>query len=206
MKRGLRISCVFAHPDDADLWAGGTLINHADHGDAIHISCLFASERLRQREAREAARLIGARVEFVTAHDRLVQRIAAAEPDVILTHWIFDGHPDHRYVAQAVNAALPDLVIGHGLKPLVFATSPYNNLGIDGRRFVPTDVIDVSAVWHRKVDLVQCHRSQPTEYFLTMARSHAVASGAETGVELAEGFRQQPVLGHIRRHRPLLTT
>ena len=40
----MRLMAVMAHPDDAEIWCGGTLILHADKGDAVRI-CIFSYEK-----------------------------------------------------------------------------------------------------------------------------------------------------------------
>jgi len=36
----MRLIAVMAHPDDAEIWCGGTLIMHAVKGDEVHICSL----------------------------------------------------------------------------------------------------------------------------------------------------------------------
>lgn len=199
------IAVVVAHADDAELWAGGTLLNHRDIGDALGIWYLHCPDEPRRREARCAAAIIGALVHFPENDADLLQMLVAFRPDALITHWEGDSHPEHSRVFDAVRHIFPSLAVTHGAWPSVYSCDTYNSVGREAdNTFEPTDVIDVSANWLRKLELLKEYVTQPTEYFSAMLERQARTHGARTGVEFAEGFRQVPLLGRAVRHRQLL--
>ena len=72
MPSSLSVLALFAHPDDAEFLAAGTLAHLAARGAAIHIATMTAGDcgstilppakitRIRQKEAQRAAGLIKA--------------------------------------------------------------------------------------------------------------------------------------------------
>jgi N-acetylglucosamine malate deacetylase 1 len=117
----LRIICFGAHPDDAELKAGGVAalwsqVGHhvklvsVTNGDTGHWG--MAGGALAQRrtaEALEADRVLGAASEVLDIHNselepnvenrkRLVRLIRGWDADVVMGHRPNDYHPDHRYV------------------------------------------------------------------------------------------------------------
>jgi LmbE family N-acetylglucosaminyl deacetylase len=118
-----RILVITAHPDDADVHAGGTLARWADEGHEIHSAILtrgdkghadpsMTSERvaaLREREQRAAAAILGvSRLTFFDHGDGdlawagprltedLTKLIRVERPDIVVTHDPFAGAPGYR--------------------------------------------------------------------------------------------------------------
>ena len=117
----LRIIEFGAHPDDAEIRAGGAAILWADlghhvkfvsvtNGDIGHWGSAGGPLALRRAaEVREADRILGAATEVLDIHDgeleptlenrrtltRLIRRWNA---DIVIGHRPNDYHPDHRYV------------------------------------------------------------------------------------------------------------
>ena len=53
----MRLMAVMAHPDDAEIWCGGTLIMHAAKGDDVRICTLsYAEDSQRGLEAEDSAK------------------------------------------------------------------------------------------------------------------------------------------------------
>jgi LmbE family N-acetylglucosaminyl deacetylase len=117
----LRVIEFGAHPDDAEIRAGGAAILWADlghhvkfvsvtNGDIGHWGSAGGPLALRRAaEVREAARILGTTTEVLDIHDgeleptlenrrtltRLIRRWNA---DIVIGHRPNDYHPDHRYV------------------------------------------------------------------------------------------------------------
>lgn len=199
--RAGKVAVVVAHADDAEIWAGGTLLNHRDAGDAIAIWYLYCPEEQRRQEAQTAAAVLGAAIRFPESDQDLGDQLAAFQPEILITHWELDSHPEHVLTAGRVGRVLPRLFLYAGVECRVFACDTYNSLARSGEVFTPSDVIDISEVRQRKCDLLAVYESQPMDYFRPMIERQERMHGARTGVEFAEAFRQVVVLGIMPRHR-----
>jgi len=203
-----RILTVLAHPDDAEIWAGGTLARHVGEGDEALI-CSLAGEpgSLRANEAGEGAQVLGAEVTVLGQTDRhmlltddLVQALAALladyRPAIIVTHWEQDSHPDHVLANAATRAAI---VAASGLSQdleMVLACDTYLSSGRDGM-FTPEVYVDVSDVWETKLAAIRQHASQEPEHYVQTIERQCWLHGARAKVRYAEGFRRIPVYGRL---------
>lgn len=190
---------IMAHPDDAELWAGGTLTLHAR--DAPVTIAVARHEPQRMAEAEAGAAVIGARLHTLAspASPQAVRDlIMQLRPEVIVTHPLSDVHPDHRSVATAVLAALPEAVIATGQPQRVYTTDSYNSLTLDGPVHASV-VIDITAAFEVKMRALAAHaRTQPiAEHFGPMAENLGRLWGARIGVRYAEAFTPVPVLGRL---------
>src|SRR6266516_422600 len=115
----LKVVCVGGHPDDPESGCGGTLIRYAEAGHSVTIIYLTRGERgiagksldeaakIRSAECETACKIIGAKpvffgqidgaTEVTQAQVDAMRRIlAAANPDVVFTHWPVDTHMEDR--------------------------------------------------------------------------------------------------------------
>ena len=207
-----RVLALYAHPDDAEIWAGGTLLLHRAAGDQLAICVLTHGDTERAEEARLGATRLGAALIQYSFPDRRLaadrETIAAVarvlrdlQPDVILTHWERDSHPDHVAVWLSTQAAILDAEIEAHVQA-VFWSDTYNGLGTSGA-FEPDSVVDVSAVWREKLEALDAHSSQHPETYAAMIDRQCGLHGARAGVNYAEGFRRAPLFGRVKR--PLST-
>jgi LmbE family N-acetylglucosaminyl deacetylase len=203
-----RFLTVLAHPDDAEIWAGGTLARHVAEGDEALI-CSLAGDlgSLRAGEAGEGAAVLGAQVTLLSQTDRqmrlnddLVQALAELftdyRPNVIVTHWEQDSHPDHVLTNTATRAAI---VAASGLSKeldLLLACDTYLSSGRDGM-FTPDMYVDISDVWDTKLAAIRKHASQDPEYYIQTIERQCWLHGARAKVRYAEGFRRIPVYGRL---------
>ena len=112
------------HPDDAELGCGGTLAALSPRGLSFGIVDLTRGEmatrgtpEIRAREAREAARILGARFRETldlgdgglrtdrAAELRVVEAVRRARPRVVLAPLPADRHPDHARAGRLVPEA-----------------------------------------------------------------------------------------------------
>lgn len=126
--RPLKLLILGAHPDDAEYHAGGLASVYRQAGHTVKMVSLTDGSAghhqkprpemaaIRRREAAAAAALIGATYEIWNIPDgellptlevryRVIREIRTFAPDLVLTHRVYDYHPDHRAVGQAVQDA-----------------------------------------------------------------------------------------------------
>lgn len=219
----MNILCVAAHPDDIEILCAGTLVRYAREGHNVTMAIFTSGNmgdtaippeelgRIREKEAREAAAIIGANVIWAGVMDEhvfpnqeqrhlMIDILREADPDVIFTHSPNDYHPDHRYVSQLVfdsyfqkglpfipNQSKPACRFGHA--QLYYM----DNLG--GIGFLPTEYVDISDVMDVKQQMLACHKSQveamqqlAATNLADMVAVQARFRGFAAGCRYAEGF------------------
>lgn len=187
------------HPDDPELWAGGTLALHAR--DAPVTLAVSEHEAARMAEAAAGAAVLGARLVVLPATvsaEAVADLITDVRPDVLITHLLADVHPGHRETAEAVLAALPEVVIATGRPLRVYAADTYNSLTLSGPVSAPV-IIDITTTYEQKCAALAAHAgTQPIEdHFGPMADTLSRLWGARIGVPRAEAFTPVPVLGRV---------
>lgn len=196
---------VMAHPDDAELWAGGTLARCSASGAAVTIAVPRHTEPVRDTEAVAGATILGA---ALYQYDQptvttLRELLLAVRPEVVITHPLRDVHPDHRAVADTLVAALPDVVIDTGHPYRVYTADSYNSLTLDGPIPAHT-IIDITDTYEQKQRALAAHASQPiTDHFGPMAETLARLWGSRIGVNHAENFVPLPILGRLPAARTI---
>lgn len=181
MTDSLDVLAIFAHPDDAELLVGGSLIRSADWGERVGILDLTRGERgtkgsaeIRDEEAGEASEIMGIAVRRnagfpdagleSTNENRTVLAglIRQLRPRVIVTHWREGRHPDHHVAAQLVRdasylAGLKNLdAPGEAFRPMkvVHATAYREDAP------APSFLVDISEQIDRKIEAIACYASQ----------------------------------------------
>jgi len=190
---------VMAHPDDAELWAGGTIARHVQTGGTATIA-VTKHDPIRASEATAGAQILGADLYFL---DELTPAtinalLTEVRPDIVITHSTDDIHPEHRRCAEQVLAALPEVVITTGHPSRVYHCDGYNNLDQHGKSLHLPTIIDITDHWPTKIAALQSHASQPIlDHFGPMAETLSRLHGMRIGVSHAEAFRALPVLGRV---------
>ncbi|MGH3770719.1 MAG: PIG-L deacetylase family protein [Pseudonocardiaceae bacterium] len=190
---------VMAHPDDAELWAGGTLAIHAQTGAPVTIA-VPRTDEVRDREAAAGAEALGAALRLLDelTTDALRGLLTELRPEIVITHNTDDIHPDHQRTAQTLLTAVPKVVIATGHPRRVYTCDGYHNLHRDGRPMHLPVIVDVTSVWETKMRALAGHGSQPIdEYFGPMAETLGQLHGGRIGVRYAEAFAPLPVLGRL---------
>jgi LmbE family N-acetylglucosaminyl deacetylase len=165
--RPLKVVCVGGHPDDPESGCGGTLARYAEAGHSVTVIYLTRGERgiqgkteeqtaaIRSAEAEAACKILGARPVFAGQTDgatevnaaraaALTQTMAALTPDVVLTHWPIDSHPDHQAASLLAYRAWQSLK--RTFRLYYFEV----NLGSQTQTFHPTDYVDITSVREKK--------------------------------------------------------
>jgi LmbE family N-acetylglucosaminyl deacetylase len=211
----LRVVVFGGHPDDPESGAGGliALLTQAGHEVLVGYATTFRTGRsfkgepegeVRQRESRAACKLLGATPKFFPyAHEKLeadpeAQRAVVAwldevKPDIVVTHWLFDTHPNHHVAGSLIWRAYAKQG-GWNLYCFEVETDQQS------RGFVPQLYLDISAVHSLKHDACYAHVSQNPDEFWRLHEAMHHRRGAECGVALAEAF----YLVEAKPGRPLL--
>ncbi len=212
----LTLLAVGAHPDDIEFGCGGILLAEADRGCAIALCVCSRGEagtngtpNEREAEARQAAKLIGATIEFpdfggdcrldlsasnALAIARLIRKV---RPGVLLSPSAGgDQHPDHEIVSQLCRRAARLARYG-GVEELralqAHAISHHFEYAITPGAEPPNDRlkvrIDISPYYARWVELMNCHRTQlRTRRYLDLQSARARLLGLTSGVEYAQAL------------------
>jgi LmbE family N-acetylglucosaminyl deacetylase len=190
---------VMAHPDDAELWAGGTLARCTAFGAAVTIAVPHHHEQRRNSEAAAGAVVLGAQLYSYDEPtvNTLRDLLLAVSPEVVITHPLHDVHPEHRGLAESLSAALPEVVIATGHPQRLYTADSYNSLTNDGPIPAHT-IVDITDTYETKRKALAAHVSQPIEHhFGPMAETLARLWGARIGTRFAENFIPQPILGRL---------
>lgn len=185
---GCRVLVLGAHPDDAEFHAGGFLARHAAAGASIRAVSVTDGRsghheiappdlvRIRREEAREAGLVIGA--DFVTwdfpdgglvadlaLRSAIIREIRSFEPDLVLTHRVWDYHPDHRAVGQAVQDASYLVTVPHIAADVpALRRDPVVAFMVDHftrpMAFQADVLVDVTQELESIVRMLACHASQ----------------------------------------------
>ncbi|KZN23387.1 MULTISPECIES: PIG-L family deacetylase [unclassified Haladaptatus] len=220
----MHLVAVVAHPDDADIFCGGTLAKHAERGDDVTVVYMTRGEyggfdttesavaATREKEAEAAAETLGAETAFLGFEDgritysmenrlRLVEALREHRPDVVLTHFSDDMHPDHRATSRLVT----DAYYMAALPLLETDDEPWepDNVYYFGKAtssFEPEVYIDISEQQSTKEEAILEHESQVEwlnehggvdsefEDILADVRAQARVLGRTRGAGFAEGF------------------
>jgi LmbE family N-acetylglucosaminyl deacetylase len=187
-----RVLIIGAHPDDADIKAGGTAAKWCDHGAVVRLVSLTDGRaghhshpgpdlaRRRKAEADSAARSIGATYEILDVPDgelddrldyrnRVIRLIRSFRPDLVVAHRTTDYHPDHRFAGLLVQDAAYLLTV-----PAVCPDVPHlERMPVilyfsDAFRkpcpFEPDVCVDVEDSFARLIGMLHCHASQFYEW------------------------------------------
>jgi LmbE family N-acetylglucosaminyl deacetylase len=188
-----RVLAIGAHPDDIEFVMAGTLLLLQEAGWEAHYLNVSTGNlgsltmtpdetaRVRRREARAAARVLGVMWHAPMCHDldifyddrnlrHMCAVIREVEPAVILTHAPKDYMEDHMTTSRlAVTAAFARGIPGYRTTPrraatpgavTIYHASPHGLR--DGlRRLVrPGAFVDTTTVHERKRAALECHASQ----------------------------------------------
>lgn len=217
----LRIMVIGAHPDDADIMAGGTSALWAKHGHVVKLVSVTNGDAghhqksgpelaaIRKAEAAAAGRVIGSEYEVLDFHDGrleptyaarcvIIRKIREFKPDLILTHRPCDYHPDHRYTSQLVCDAAYMVTVPPVVPEVPFLQfNPAIAYVADNFQrpypFSPRVVVDISETIEDVVSMLDCHRSQFYEW---LAFNHGYldqlpADDVGKRAWLGEHFRQR---------------
>jgi len=199
---------VGAHPDDAEIGAGGLLALCQAQARRTGMIVLTRGEggswgdaETRAGEARTAAGLLGVSVfhQLDLGDTRLEaseSNIAAVEqlllenpPRLIVTHSDADWNPDHRAAWALVERAWAraNRTRFHG--PAAIARPRVLQFAIDPRRALPPAVvIDITSVWPEKLAALNAHASQAPVIVSIGVEAVSRWAGSLIGADRGEAF------------------
>lgn len=184
MNENLDILVFAAHPDDAELSCGGTLIKHAEMGYKTGIIDLTEGElstrgtvETRRQEATNAAKILGVVVRenlgfkdgwFKNDDDNkiaIIQKVRQYRPRIILTNAIDDRHPDHGRAAKLVAeaswlAGLEKIQTDINSAPqLPYRTHKLFHF-VQHLPLTPDFVVDISGYYEKKLQAILAYKTQ----------------------------------------------
>jgi len=187
----LRIIVFGAHPDDAELKAGGTAVLWAKHGHKVKMVSVTNGDighwreaggplaKRRTAEVKAADKILGVTPQVLDIHDgeleptlenrkTITRLIREWKADIVIAHRPWDYHPDHRYVGVLVQDAAYMVAVPHfcpDTPPL--KTNPVFLYASDGfqkpYRFKPDIVVALDDVIETKFDALHELESQVYE-------------------------------------------
>ncbi len=174
---------IGAHPDDIELFAGGTIAKCVNNGWDVGIITLTRGEMAsrgtpqeRLQETKDAARILGIKDEHLAVMDlgdtiiennvqnrhALISQLRKWKPRIWMYLHPFDRHPDHQKASRIVD----DSYFYCHLKTLDIPEEPYQPQG----RFrcfnntapeeMPNFLVDISDTFETKIAAIKAHRSQ----------------------------------------------
>jgi bacillithiol biosynthesis deacetylase BshB1 len=174
------ILAIAAHPDDAELGCGGSLLLAAQNGLNTAIADLSKGEmssrgtvETRQEEARTAAQIlrlkerrnlslpdskIGSDPEHLS---KIIQLIRETRPRIVLAPYPEDRHPDHVAAGRLVKeacfyAGVAKVGEGEPYRPKRLISYMLSH------PFTPSFVLDISGVWSQKKEALSAYQTQFT--------------------------------------------
>jgi len=188
----LKILFIGAHPDDCEVYGGGTAALFArmghqvkfistTNGNAGHHQ-LMGNELIDRRSAETvaAAQILGVAYEVLNNDDgqleptianrnEIIRQIREWEADVVVTHRPNDYHPDHRYTSVMVQDAaylvmVPNLVME---APPLRHNPAFFYFADHFQKpypFSPNVAIDISETYEAKMRALHAHTSQFYEW------------------------------------------
>jgi N-acetylglucosamine malate deacetylase 1 len=180
----LDVLVLAAHPDDAELGCGGTILVHLAMGKKVGLIDLTRGElgtrgtaELRSKEAAEASSILVLTVRgnlgladgFFNNDEQSVMKIIEVirkyQPDIVLANAPADRHPDHGRAAELSARAcfLSGLVkiksSLDGEEQTAWRPRHFFNY-IQDRLLKPDFIVDISAHWDTKVNAIKAFKSQ----------------------------------------------
>ncbi len=181
-----------AHPDDAEWYAGGSMIMWTEKGHNVYAVSVTKGdmghyeikpkelEQIRQKEAEESAKRggytsivmdfpDGSLMPTLEVRHEIVSLIRRLKADVVLTHRPCDYHPDHRACGVLVQDSAFLVTVPHFCPEVpALSQSPFCLYMMDMFQkpipFHPNYAVDITSVIDKKWDLLDAMSSQMYEW------------------------------------------
>ncbi len=198
---------ITPHPDDAEASCGGLIANTIASGERVIIITMTGGELgiggktneearlIREKEARNAAAILGAEIIFFGAVDaslvsdatnteKLKQLLLKINPTIVTAPWPMDVHPDHQATGMLAWRVFQDNQLSFQLFFYETTNSPHTK----SFQFIPTDYVDITSQMEKKKQAVYQHKSQGSNEWYGMYEILATVRGYEADVPFAEAY------------------
>lgn len=169
-----------AHPDDAEIGAGGILAKHAAAGFRTAICDLTQAElssngtvEVRQKEAKEAGEILGLSTRVCLSFpdrgltgeegqlEAIVRVIRRLRPRIVLAPYVKDRHPDH----TACNRMVKEAVFNAGIRKKQVDDLPAYRVEHLYYYFINEIdrvdlIVDIGSVYEQKMQALHAYASQ----------------------------------------------
>ncbi|MFC4599044.1 bacillithiol biosynthesis deacetylase BshB1 [Cohnella hongkongensis] len=168
-----------AHPDDAEIGMGGTIVKHARAGLAVGIVDLTYAEmssngsvETRQREAAKAGEILGLAVRvnlglpdrgLASLPDQIAAMVGAIRkyrPRVVFAPYFIDRHPDHIACSRMAEEAVFNAKLRKYAPELPAWTVEQLYFYFINDAHTPQLLIDIGDVQETKMEALRAYRSQ----------------------------------------------
>lgn len=222
----IRILLIGAHPDDCEIFGGGTAALFAEMGYAVKfISMTNGNAGHHQLSSRElintrslecvaAAGVLGIAYEILdnadgqlmpTLENRclVIQKIREWEADIVITHRPNDYHPDHRYTSQIVqDAAYLVMVPNIVMQTQILRKNPlflyFSDRFQKPRPFSPDLAIAIDSTYEKKMRAIHAHTSQVYEWLPWIDKEENVPETEEERLVWLKNRYKQPIKPETR--------
>lgn len=191
-----KIAFVLAHPDDAEIWCGGMLLNELKNLSRVRIYYLYACTFERIKESEKISKKYGYEVYYMEhTKEKLFDSLLEFNPNLIITHWEYDVNFEHRKTNQLLNSIIPDLIFTNKVDFKLYCCESVNLLGINNNSFNPDCYIDISDNYLEKMDMIKNYSSQNPKYWEEIVSTQNKLFGNAVSCKYCEGYQQIPILG-----------
>jgi len=198
----LRIVVFGAHPDDPEAAAGGLIASLTESGHEVIVAygTAFRGDRkffgrpeaeVRRKEGIDACRVLGAKPKFFDyAHEKLFASESTlheisiwlddVKPDIVVTHWPLDMHPNHHVISSAIWQAYQR---NDGWNLYFFEAMTGQTIS-----FYPELYFDIQNFRAIKKEALFRHKSQNLEETWEIHEAMHRRRGRECGVNFSEAY------------------
>jgi len=217
MRNKKRVLVVAPHPDDETLGVGGTIAKYSAQGDEVfvlmvsgHLPPIYSRKAYEETvsEAYSAFSVLGVeRSEFLEipatmigdqplheVNARISKVVNDFNPHIVLCPYP-DRHIDHRLVFDSVMVATRPVGVGRDIEIVAayetLSETHWNAPHIEPN-FTPNWVVDISDHISKKLNALECYKSQISEFpgprSIEAVEALAIFRGTQAGFGYGEGF------------------
>jgi len=217
MRNKKRVLVVAPHPDDETLGVGGTIAKYSAQGDEVfvlmvsgHLPPIYSRKAYEETvsEAYSAFSVLGVeKSEFLEipatmigdqplheVNARISKVVNDFNPHIVLCPYP-DRHIDHRLVFDSVMVATRPVGVGRDIEIVAayetLSETHWNAPHIEPN-FTPNWVVDISDHISKKLNALECYKSQISEFpgprSIEAVEALAIFRGTQAGFGYGEGF------------------